>query len=39
VPVWIFHIKPQLYEETVAELEQIDPTRIHILEQGKTYNL
>jgi len=39
LPVWIFHIKPQLYEETVAELEQIDPTRIHILEQGKTYNL
>jgi len=39
VPVWIFHIKPQLYEETAEELAKIDPTHIHILEQGKTYTL
>src|SRR6185503_12213055 len=39
VPVWIFHIKPQLYEETAEELARIDSTRIHVLEQGKTYQL
>ena len=39
IPVWIFHIKPQLYQETAQELAEIDPTRIHILEQGKTYQL
>ena len=31
------HMKPQLYQETAEELAQIDPERIHILEQGKTY--
>ncbi|HUG37492.1 MAG TPA: 3',5'-cyclic-nucleotide phosphodiesterase [Candidatus Limnocylindrales bacterium] len=39
VPVWIFHIKPQLYEETAEELARIDSTRIHVLEQGKTYQI
>ena len=39
VPVWVFHIKPQLFEETAEELAGIDPARIHILEQGKTYSL
>ncbi len=39
VPLWIFHIKPQLYQETAEELAKIDPTRIHILEQGKTYTI
>jgi cAMP phosphodiesterase len=39
LPVWIFHIKPQLYQETAEELAQIDPARLHILEQGKTYTL
>ena len=39
IPIWIFHIKPQLYQETAEELAQIDPARIHILEQGKTYTL
>jgi hypothetical protein len=39
LPVWIFHVKPQLYQETAAELAQIDPARILLLEQGKTYNL
>ena len=38
LPVWIFHIKPQLYQETAEELAQIDPARLHILEQGKTYS-
>lgn len=37
VPIWIFHIKPQLFEETAEQLATIDPARIHILEQGKTY--
>lgn len=39
LPVWIFHVKPQLCQETAEELAQIDPARILILEQGKTYNL
>jgi hypothetical protein len=39
VPIWIYHIKPQLFQETAAELANIDPTRIHTLEQGKTYSL
>jgi ribonuclease BN (tRNA processing enzyme) len=39
LPIWIYHIKPQLYQETAEELAKIDPTRLHILEQGKTYTL
>lgn len=39
IPIWIFHIKPQLYEETAEELARIGSERIHILEQGKTYQL
>ncbi len=39
VPVWIFHVKPQFYEETVAELHRIAGSRISILEQNKTYTL
>jgi cAMP phosphodiesterase len=39
IPIWIFHIKPQLFEETAEELATIDPARIHTLEQGKTYSL
>ena len=39
VPVWVYHIKPQLYEETVEELARIDSARIHVLEQGKTYQI
>ncbi len=39
VPIWIFHIKPQLVQETAEELAKIDPARIHTLEQGKTYTL
>jgi cAMP phosphodiesterase len=39
IPVWVYHVKPQLYQETAEELAKIDPTRLHILEQGKTYTL
>ena len=39
LPIWIYHIKPQLYQETAEELAMIDPSRIHILEQGKTYTI
>jgi ribonuclease BN (tRNA processing enzyme) len=39
LPIWVYHIKPQLYQETAEELAKIDPSRIHILEQGKTYTL
>ena len=39
LPLWIYHIKPAFLEETVAELTKIDSSRIHILEQGKTYTL
>ena len=37
VPIWIFHIKPQLYQETAEEIARLDHPRIQILEQGKTY--
>jgi cAMP phosphodiesterase len=37
--VWIFHIKPPFLQETAEELAKIDPARIHILEQGKTYTI
>lgn len=39
IPIWVFHVKPQLFEETAEQLARIDPTRIHALEQGKTYSL
>ncbi len=39
IPIWVYHVKPQLYQETAEELAKIDPTRIHILEQGKTYTI
>ena len=39
VPVWIFHIKPQFLAETAEELSRIDPRRILLLEQDKTYEL
>ncbi len=39
LPLWIYHIKPHFFEETAEELQKIDPARIHILEQGKTYTL
>ena len=39
VPVWIFHLKPQFYEETVAELQHMAGDRIVILEQDQTYTV
>jgi cAMP phosphodiesterase len=39
IPIWIFHIKPQLFQETAEQLATIEPARIHTLEQGKTYSL
>jgi ribonuclease BN (tRNA processing enzyme) len=39
MPVWIYHIKPQFYEEIADEVAQIDPARVTILEQDKTYSL
>jgi ribonuclease BN (tRNA processing enzyme) len=39
VPVWIFHIKPQFHDETVAELGRVDGRRIVLLEQDRTYEL
>ncbi|HEV8584648.1 MAG TPA: 3',5'-cyclic-nucleotide phosphodiesterase [Methylomirabilota bacterium] len=39
MPVWIYHIKPQFYDEIAEELSHIDPARITILEQEKTYTL
>ncbi len=39
IPIWIFHIKPQLFQETAEEVVKIDPARIHTLDQGKTYTL
>ncbi|MBI1735535.1 MAG: 3',5'-cyclic-nucleotide phosphodiesterase [Candidatus Rokubacteria bacterium] len=39
VPVMIYHVKPQFYEETAAELHRIDGNRVSLLEQDKTYVL
>ena len=39
IPVMIYHVKPQFYEETAAELHEIDGNRVSLLEQDKTYTL
>lgn len=39
VRLMIFHIKPQFYDETAAELQRVNPERIILLEQGKTYEI
>jgi ribonuclease BN (tRNA processing enzyme) len=39
VPVWIYHIKPQFHDEIAEQLSRIDPARISLLEQDKTYTL
>ncbi len=39
LPLWVYHIKPHFFEEVAEELQKMDPARIHILEQGKTYTL
>jgi cAMP phosphodiesterase len=37
LPVLIYHVKPQFFEETAAELSRIDGNRVSLLEQDKTY--
>jgi ribonuclease BN (tRNA processing enzyme) len=39
IPVWIYHIKPQFHDEIAEQLSRIDPARITLLEQDKTYSL
>jgi ribonuclease BN (tRNA processing enzyme) len=39
IPIWIYHIKPQFYDEVADELSRVDAGRITILEQDKTYTL
>src|SRR5438445_527889 len=39
LPVWIYHIKPQFYDEIVDELSRVDAGHIIVLEQDKTYTL
>jgi cAMP phosphodiesterase len=36
VPLWVYHIKPTFYDETVEELARLGP-RVQILEQDQTY--
>lgn len=35
--VWIFHVKPQFYEEIAEELSQVGRDRVSLLEQDKVY--
>ncbi len=39
IPVYIYHLKTQYYEETKGEIEALKEPRIQLLEQGKTYHL
>ena len=39
IPVWIFHIKPLVLEETAAELQRIGKGRVVVVEQDKTYEI
>ena len=39
IPVWIYHVKPQFYDEIAEELSRVDPSRVTIVEQDKTYTL
>lgn len=39
VPVWIYHVKPQFYDEIADELSAVDACRLILLEQDKTYSL
>jgi cAMP phosphodiesterase len=39
IPVWIYHVKPQFYDEIAEELSRVDAARISIVEQDKTYTL
>lgn len=37
-PLWIYHLKPIVHDETVEELSRLDG-EIHILQQDRTYTL
>ncbi len=39
VPVYIFHIKAQYGDETMAEINALGEPRIEVLEEGKTHHL
>ena len=39
VPVLIFHVKPQFYDEIGEQLAEVSGSRITMLEQDKTYAL
>jgi len=39
IPVWIYHVKPQFYDEIAEELSRVDAARVTIVEQDKTYTL
>jgi ribonuclease BN (tRNA processing enzyme) len=39
IPVWIYHVKPQFYEETAEELSRIGGDRVSIVEQDKVYTV
>ena len=39
LPVWIYHVKPQFYDESAGALARIDAARLTILEQDKTYTI
>lgn len=38
IPVWIFHVKPQFYEETAEQIARLNG-RVSLVEQDKTYTL
>jgi cAMP phosphodiesterase len=37
VPLFVYHIKPAYYEETVDELDRLLGARVHVLEQAQTH--
>ena len=39
IPVWIFHVKPQFYDEIAEELSRIACSRVSILEQDRIYSI
>jgi hypothetical protein len=39
VPIWIYHVKPQFFDETADELARIGGGRVVMMEQDKTYPL
>jgi 3',5'-cyclic-nucleotide phosphodiesterase len=37
-PVWVYHIKPMFYDETVEELDKLDG-RVRVLQDGEIHQL